>query len=56
MPLFCKQCKSRRFPKILATDEKALWLCEKCNNFVDMEDIIIREQTDDEIQENKKNR
>ncbi len=28
-----------------------VWLCEKCHNFVDMEDHIIREQTDEEKDE-----
>ena len=54
MPLFCKQCESRRFPIITSTDEKALWLCETCHNFVDMNDFIIREQTDEERQESKR--
>jgi hypothetical protein len=54
MPLFCKQCKSRRLPVILSAGEKAMWLCEKCKNFVDMEDFIIREQTEEERQESKR--
>jgi len=43
MPLFCKQCESRRLPVMLSAGEKTMWLCEKCKNFVDMEDFIIRE-------------
>ena len=31
-----------------------MWLCEKCHNFADMEDFIIREQTDEERQESKR--
>ena len=43
MPLFCKQCKGRRLP-IFQSDEKiALWLCEKCGNFANQDDKIIRE-------------
>lgn len=38
----------------MSVGEKTLWLCEKCKNFVDMEDFIIREQTEEEIQESKK--
>lgn len=29
-----------------------MWLCEKCKNFADMDDFIIREQTEAEIQKN----
>ena len=54
MPLFCKQCESRRFPVILSVGENTMWLCEKCHNFVDMEDFIIREQTDEERQKAKR--
>jgi len=53
MSLFCKQCGGRRLPLILSVGEKAMWLCEKCKNFADMEDFIIREQTEEEIQENR---
>ena len=43
MPLFCKQCKNRRLP-IFQSDEKiTLWLCEKCGNFANQDDEIIRE-------------
>lgn len=52
MSLFCKQCNSRRLPVILSTGEKTMWLCEKCKNFADMDDFIIREQTEAEIQKN----
>ena len=54
MPLFCKQCESRRLPVMLSAGEKTLWLCEKCKNFVDMKDFIIREQTEEERQEIKR--
>ena len=54
MPLFCKQCESRRLPVMLSAGEKTMWLCEKCKNFVDMEDFIIREQTEEERQESKR--
>ena len=29
----------------------SLWLCEKCKNFVDEKDFIVREQTEQERQE-----
>ena len=43
MPLFCKQCRGRRLPIFQSEEKIALWLCEKCENFVDQEDLIIRE-------------
>ena len=48
MPLFCKQCNSRRLPEYIEEEKQTLWLCKKCENFVSGEDIIIREQTEDE--------
>lgn len=54
MPLFCKQCEGRRLPIVLSESDKAMWLCEKCQNYVDADDFIIREQTDEERQENKR--
>ena len=45
MTLFCKQCDSRRLPIFQQTEKVTLWLCEKCDNFADAEDVIIREQT-----------
>ena len=45
MPLFCKQCKDRRLPVFQPEEKIVLWLCEKCGNFVDQEDQIIRELT-----------
>jgi len=45
MPLFCKQCNDRRLPIVHAKDKPPLWLCEKCENFVDAKDMIIRELT-----------
>ena len=38
MPLFCKQCTSRRLPKTVMPENRTLWLCENCKNFVDFED------------------
>lgn len=54
MPLFCKQCNSRRLPIYQQEENRSLWLCEKCRNFVDEKDYIIREQTDKEREEDKK--
>lgn len=54
MSLFCKQCNSRRLPERHEAEKQTMWLCKKCENFVDMEDIIIREQTDEERQEVKR--
>lgn len=54
MSLFCKQCNSRRFPEHHGAEKQTMWLCKKCENFVDMEDTIIREQTEDERQEVKR--
>ena len=48
MPLFCKQCKSRRLPKSVIPENKTLWLCEKCRNFVNSEDFIVREAKSNE--------
>ena len=45
MPLFCKQCNGRRVPIFQAEEKTSFWLCEKCENFVDSEDVIIREWT-----------
>ncbi|MGI9567991.1 MAG: hypothetical protein ACR2LL_13420 [Nitrosopumilus sp.] len=54
MPIFCKQCGSRRLPIYQKEETRSLWLCEKCKNYVDAEDYIVREQTDEEIAEAKK--
>lgn len=48
MPLFCKQCESRRLPRWMNADNVTLWLCEKCKNFVDKDDMIIREVEDND--------
>ena len=48
MTLFCKQCNERRVPIVFAKDKPPLWLCEKCENFADGNDIIVREQTKEE--------
>jgi hypothetical protein len=48
MTLFCKQCNERRLPIVFAKDKAPLWLCGKCENFADGEDIIIRELTKEE--------
>ena len=51
MSLFCKQCNGRRLP-IFQYDEKlSLWLCKTCENFVDSNDMIIREFTKTEKDE-----
>ena len=54
MPLFCKQCNGRRVPVFMKEENTSLWLCEKCKNYVDAVDFIVREQTEDERQEIKK--
>lgn len=54
MTLFCKQCGSRRFPECFTDGKLTLWLCKKCENFADGEDVIIREQTDEERSEVKR--
>ena len=51
MTLFCKQCDERRVPIVFAKDKAPLWLCEKCENFADGNDIIVREQTKEEKDE-----
>jgi len=51
MTLFCKQCNERRLPIVFAKDKAPLWLCEKCENFADGVDTIIRELTKEEKDE-----
>ena len=51
MPLFCKQCNGRRLPIFQYTEKLTLWLCETCENFVDPDDVIIREFTKSEKDE-----
>ena len=53
MPLLCKECNGRRFPIMFPEQRDALWLCEKCKNFVNIKDEFIREWTEKEIEENK---
>ncbi len=53
MPLFCKQCNGRRLPIFQYSENKTLWLCETCENFVDADDVIIREFTKSEKDEIK---
>ena len=53
MPLLCKECNGRRFPIAFPEERDALWLCEKCKNFVNIKDKFIREWTEKEIEENK---
>tara|TARA_B110000438_G_scaffold246374_1_gene247913 strand:- start:31 stop:267 length:237 start_codon:yes stop_codon:yes gene_type:complete len=53
MPLLCKECNGRRFPIAFTGERDALWLCEKCKNFVNMEDEFIRDWSEKEIEENK---
>ncbi len=48
MPLFCKQCSDRRYPEYHETEKETLWLCKTCRNFTNAEDVIVREQTDEE--------
>lgn len=51
MPLFCKQCNGRRCPIFQEAEKTSFWLCEKCENFADSEDNIIREWTKAEKEE-----
>ena len=53
MPLVCKECNGRRFPIAFPEERDALWLCEKCKNFVNIKDEFIREWTEKEIEENR---
>jgi hypothetical protein len=53
MPLLCKECNGRRFPIAIPEERDALWLCEKCKNFVNIKDEFIREWTEKEIEENR---
>ena len=39
---------------MLSAGKETLWLCEKCKNFVNNDDFIIREQTEEERQEIKR--
>ena len=48
MPLFCKQCTGRRLPKTPMPENRTLWLCENCKNFVDSKDFIVREAESNE--------
>lgn len=48
MPLFCNKCESRRYPQYSESDNGTLWLCNKCQNFANSDDEIIREQTEQE--------
>lgn len=54
MTLFCKQCNSRRLPEYHEAEKATLWLCTKCKNFTDIDDLIIREQTNEEREEIKR--
>jgi ribosomal protein L37AE/L43A len=54
MTLFCKQCDSRRLPEYHEAEKQTLWLCKKCQNFANGEDVIVREQTGDERKEVKR--
>jgi hypothetical protein len=53
MPLLCKECNGRRLPIAFPEKRDALWLCEKCKNFVNIKDEFIREWTEKEIEENR---
>ena len=48
MPLSCKECNGRRFPIMFSDQRDALWLCEKCKNFVNIKDEFVREWTKEE--------
>lgn len=54
MTLFCKQCNRRRLPEYSEAEKQTLWLCKKCQNFANGDDVIVREQTDDERKEVKR--
>ncbi len=53
MPLLCKECNGRRLPIAFPEERDALWLCEKCKNFVNIKDEFIREWAEKEIEENR---
>ena len=53
MPLLCKECNERRLPIAFPEERDALWLCEKCKNFVNIKDEFIREWTEKEMEENR---
>ena len=53
MPLLCKECNGRRLPIAFPEERDALWLCEKCKNFVNIKDEFIREWKEKEIEENR---
>ena len=53
MPLSCKECNGRRFPIMFSDQRDALWLCEKCKNFVNIKDEFVREWTKEEMEETK---
>ena len=53
MPLLCKECNGRRLPIAFPEERDALWLCEKCKNFVSIKDEFIREWTEKEMEESK---
>lgn len=48
MTLFCKQCEGRRVPIFQKEENTSFWLCEKCGNFTDADDNIIRELSESE--------
>ena len=54
MTLFCKQCNDRRVPIFQRTENTSFWLCETCENFADADDNILRELTELEKNEMKK--
>jgi len=54
MTLFCKQCNERRLPIVFAKDKAPLWLCDKCENFADAVDTIVRELTKEEKEDMEK--
>ena len=36
-------------------ENRTLWLCENCKNFVDLEDFIVREAKQDEFDASQEN-
>ena len=54
MPLFCKQCNGRRAPVFQKDENTSHWLCETCKNYTNENDEILREQTQEERDQLKK--
>ena len=54
MPLLCKECNGRRLPIAFPGERDALWLCEKCKNFTNITDEFVRDWSEKEIEEFRK--